>query len=84
MPPKKKVKKSPPSKQVPLTSRGVTVKTMEEKYKGADLLMTCEIYGRSVPGDAQGKFFWYKVHSYDEKSETFSLEYQKKAIDAEG
>ena len=45
--------------------------------------MTDAIYGARVPADAKGKKFWYKVDSYDEERDSFTLIYQKKAIDPE-
>jgi hypothetical protein len=45
--------------------------------------MTDAIYGARVPADAKGKNFWYKVDSYDEERDSFTLIYQKKAIDPE-
>ena len=43
--------------------------------------MTDAIYGSRVPEDAKGRYFWYKVESYSEEEDLFTLLYQKKAID---
>ena len=82
MPPKKR---KTPSRQIPLTKAGLSIKSKGEKWKDADLLLIDDIYTR-VPDEAKGIYFWYTVIGYDDDTNLFTLEYQKKAIDltAEG
>ena len=77
MPPKKR---KTPSRQIPLTKAGLSIKSKGEKWKDADLLLTDDIYTR-VPDEAKGIYFWYTVIGYDDDTNLFTLEYQKKAID---
>jgi len=76
MPPKPKPKR----KQTALMSGGFTRASKLAKYDKADVLMTDSIYNNKVPDAAKGKLFHYKVKTYDDKEETFTLTYQKKAI----
>ena len=48
MPPKKR---KTPSKQIPLTKAGLSIKSKGEKWRYADLLLTDAIYTR-VPAEA--------------------------------
>jgi hypothetical protein len=61
-------------------SGGFTRASKLAKYDKADVLMTDSIYNNKVPDAAKGKLFHYKVKTYDDKEETFTLTYQKKAI----
>ena len=45
-------------------------------------MLTDLIYASRVPAEAKGLYFWYKVQSYEEDDDTFTLVYQKnKALD---
>ncbi len=55
MPPKKR---KTPSRQIPLTKAGLSIKSKGENWKDADLLLTDDIY-TSVPDEAKGIYFWY-------------------------
>ena len=55
-----------------------------ERFIGADILLTDEIYGKGgagAPKNAKGKNFRYIVTEYSEENETFTLKYQNQAID---
>ena len=82
MPPKKKKKTETTTKQSSLIGKGFARKPKGGKYIGTDVLLTDKQVGYTkVPEDARGKNFLYSVYSYDAEEDTFSLTYQKKAVD---
>ena len=82
---KKGKRKDPPSHQSTLTSKStrqkITVTSVSEKYMRTEILLTDQIYDGRVPDEAMGKLFLYTVHSYDEKSQKFTVKYGKQSVE---
>ena len=63
---------------------GISIGPKGEKYKGAEVLMTDEIYNGKIPEAARGKLFLYTVSNFDTGTEKYILKYEKKAINPDG
>ena len=66
------------------TIKNVKVISKGEKYKGALVLLTTAIYTNNVPSAAVGKVFLYRVETYDEEMEMFSVKWEKQAMEEDG
>ena len=55
-----------------------------KKYADGSVMLTDDIYGGTIPEEAKGKLFKYKVTDFDEEEDKFTLKYLAQAIRENG